>query len=125
MVTRAFSPFEGPHRGLLTTARGTPRVWMVSGTGGSCGSQCGLLAAGCPPGGHPGIHSIAYTVLGHPRGAVTPFALTTKGASIGYDSHAWLFRSLLKKKKAVCRMASIPRTLEILPKKNVNSWANP
>ena len=71
MVTRAFSPFEGPHRGLLTTARGTPRVWMVSGTGGSCGSQCGLLAAGCPPGGHPGIHSIAYTVLGHTRGAVT------------------------------------------------------
>lgn len=55
MVTRAFSPFEGLHGGLLTTARGTPRVWMVLGTGGSCGSQCGLLTADCPPSGRPGV----------------------------------------------------------------------
>ena len=31
MVTRAFSPFEGLHRGLLTTARGTPAFGWSQG----------------------------------------------------------------------------------------------
>ena len=100
MVTRAFSPFEGLHGGLLTTARGTPRVWMVLGTGGSCGSQCGLLTADCPPSGQPGMVLASQTLcLVTPGGAVTFVCFNHKRSF--YRLHAWVLCSSLKKKKGI------------------------
>ena len=71
MVTRAFSPFEGLHRGLLTTARGTPVFGWSQGlvVRVAHSEDCWPLAAHLA--GTPGVHSIAYTVLGHTRGAMT------------------------------------------------------